>query len=141
MLLCPADDRNSAEFFTTGGKTNEAGVGVFKDNATLSYFVAPDASDKYPAGILGGDRNLGPGTVPHDDYGYSPSNGQGNDVIINGPVCWSLKMHSAGDPAGLGNILLGDGSGQKTSTATFNTFRMNAEETSTNHPGIRLIFP
>jgi hypothetical protein len=50
---------------------------------------------------------LGPGTTPDPEYGFSPADGRGNDVVINGPVCWSLKMHSRGNPAGWGNILLG----------------------------------
>ena len=142
VLVCPADVRRAAASFTNGGMNNKDGRGVFKDNTTLSYFVGPDSSDYYPASILGGDRNLGPGNVPHDDYGYSPANGQGNDVIINGPVCWSLKMHSAGNPAGLGNIMLGDGSRQTTSSATFNTGLLTtALNDSSNHAGIRLIFP
>jgi len=142
ILLCPADERKAAAYFAKGGATNAAGTGVFKDNTTVSYFFSPDANDVFPQSIAFGDRNLGPGTVPHDDYGFSPANGQGNDVVINGPVCWSLKMHSAGNTAGAGNILLGDGSAQQITSASFNKFWLtNAMTASTNHHGIRLVFP
>ena len=105
----------------------------------------------YPQSIAGGDRNLGPGSVPDRDYGYSPKNGKGNDVAvpIAGPVSWSLKMHSAGNAAGAGNILLGDGSGQQTSTASFNQIWLRNAAPTTNWPAghlpatpsIRLVFP
>lgn len=110
-----------------------------------------NANDVYPQSIAGGDRNLGPGTVPDPDYGYSPKNGKGNDVTIpiTGPVSWSLKMHSGGNPPGSGNILLGDGSGQQMSSASFNRdWLRNAQGTNNwpagrvpATPSIRLVFP
>jgi hypothetical protein len=127
LLVCPADERRPA----TDLKTD------FKGNTHVSYFVGVNAADVNPWAIAGGDRNLGPGTVPDPNCGYSPTNGNGNDVIISGPVCWSLKMHSHGNPAGSGNILLGDGSGQQISSASLT-------QTLTNFPGtngIRLVFP
>ena len=106
------------------------------------------ADDTYPQSILGGDRNLGPGTTPDPEYGFSPADGKGNDVIINGPVCWSLKTHSRGNPAGAGNILLGDGSAQQvTSGNLYQNWVKNAlaekaaDDKETNSPGLRLIFP
>ena len=140
LVICPADERQAALTFTNGfGNTN------------ISYFVGVNANDIYPQSIAGGDRNLGPGTVPDPDYGYSPKDGKGNDVTIpiTGPVCWSLKMHSAGNPAGAGNILLGDGSGQQMSSAGLNKdWLRNAAGTNNwpaGHgpatPSIRLIFP
>ena len=137
ILVCPSDERLRAADFSR-----------FTNNTSLSYFFGPQANDAHPQSILGGDRNLGPGTVPDREYGFSPSNGQGNDVVVNGPVCWSLKMHSAGNSAGAGNILLGDGSVQQT---TSGSLRMNwlpsalndaqARAHATNSVGIRLIFP
>jgi hypothetical protein len=69
-------------------------------------------------------------------------------VIVNGPVCWSLKMHSRGNPAGAGNILLGDGSAQQvTSGNLYQNWVKNgltnnaAASNATNSPGMRLIFP
>jgi len=142
IFVCPSDERRSAAYFMKGGTTNDAGVGVFKDNTTVSFFVNPDQNDIYPQSIIFGDRNLGPGTIPDLEYGYSPTNGQGNDVIVNGPVSWSLKMHSAGNTAGAGYILLGDGSAQQISSRAFNqTWLTNALNASTNHVGLRLVFP
>jgi len=136
LLVCPTDERQAA----TDLKTD------FKDNSHLSYFVGVDASNVYPQAIAGGDRNLGPGTVPDPNYGYSPTNGQGNDVVLftNTPVSWSLKMHSHGNPAGSGNILLGDGSVQQMSSASFSKNWLINAQTGTNFPGtngIRLVFP
>ena len=140
LVVCPADERLPAPAFTN----------IF-DNTHLSYFVGVSANDMYPQSIAGGDRNLGPGSVPDRDYGYSPKNGKGNDVAvpIAGPVSWSLKMHSAGNAAGAGNILLGDGSGQQTSTASFNQIWLRNAAPTTNWPAghipmvpsIRLVFP
>jgi type II secretory pathway pseudopilin PulG len=140
VVVCPMDERQAALSFTNGfGNTN------------VSYFVGVNANDIYPQSIAGGDRNLGPGTVPDPDYGYSPKSGKGNDVTIpiNGSVSWSLKMHSAGNTAGSGNILLGDGSGQQTSSASFNQNWLRYAQGTNNWPdgrvpavpSIRLVFP
>jgi hypothetical protein len=138
LLVCPADERQAATNFTTD----------FKDNRHLSYFVGVNANDVYPQSIAGGDRNLGPGLVPDPDFGYSPANGQGNDVVIytNTTVSWSLKMHSHGSAGSAGNILLGDGSGQQMSSASFRqNWLINAQTgtnfSGTNQFGIRLVFP
>ena len=140
LVVCPNDERQAALSFTN-----------HFDNTHVSYFVGVTANDVYPQSIQGGDRNLGPGTVPDPNYGYSPKSGKGNNVIIpiTGPVSWSLKMHSAGNSAGSGNILLGDGSGQQVSSANFNqNWLRNAEGTNNwpaGHvpavPSIRLVFP
>jgi hypothetical protein len=108
ILLCPADERKPASDFSHLANTN------------ISYFMGVGVNDTYPQGLLGGDRNLGPGTTPDPEYGFSPADGRGNDVVIKGPVCWSLKMHSRGNPAGAGNILLGDGSAQQVSSGNLN---------------------
>jgi len=136
ILICPTDERKPARSFSTLANTN------------ISYFVGVNANDNYPQSILGGDRNLGPGTKPDPEYGYSPANGRGNDVIVNGPVCWSLKMHSRGNPAGAGNILLGDGSAQHVTSGNLNQNWLKnaltnnaASSKETNSPGMRLIFP
>ena len=135
LLVCPSDERRPAKTFTNGF-----------DNTHVSYFVGVDASDVNPQDIVGGDRNLGPGTVPDPNYGYSPTNGQGNDVVLftNTPVSWSLKMHSHGNSAGSGNILLGDGSWQQMSSVSFSKNWLINAQTGTNFPGtngIRLVFP
>ena len=130
IVVCPTDERQPAKSFTNGF-----------DNTHVSYFVGVDANDVYPQSILGGDRNLGPGIVPGPDYGYSPANGKGNDVVLstNSPVCWSLKMHARGNGMGFGNILLGDGSGKQMSSANLGLSLLRNAGTGTN--GIRLVFP
>jgi competence protein ComGC len=137
VLRCPADERKPAFSFSN-----------LLSNTNISYFVGVTANDTYPQSLLGGDRNLGPGTTPDAEYGFSPADGKGNDVFVNGPVCWSLKMHSRGNDAGAGNILLGDGSSQQVTSLSlrFNWLTnalaaKTAQDKTTNSPGIRLIFP
>jgi prepilin-type N-terminal cleavage/methylation domain-containing protein len=89
------------------------------------------------------------GTSQDQNYGFSgpigsagaPANAVGNDVVLNtnGTVItlnstvgqqnpstgwpgWSAKLHSAGNLAGAGNIMLGDGSAQQ---VTSGSFRLN----------------
>jgi type II secretory pathway pseudopilin PulG len=141
LVVCPSDERRPATNFTTD----------FKDNTHLSYFVGVSANDLFPRAIQGGDRNLGPGIVPDADYGYSPTSGKGNDVAvpISGPVSWSLKMHSAGNASGAGNVLLGDSSVQQCSSVSLRTnWLRHADPTDTwpaghtpSTPSIRLVFP
>jgi hypothetical protein len=140
ILCCSSDERRPAADFATSF-----------DNTHISYFVGVSAGDDAPQSILGGDRNLSPGNTPDPGYGFSPRSGKGNDVAvpISGPVCWSLKMHSVGNPAGGGNILLGDGSTQQTSSAHFQSMWLSNAPPTTNwpaghvpaSPSIRLIFP
>ena len=137
LLTCPTDERRPANSFSNHFA-----------NTNVSYFVGVNANDTYPQSLLGGDRNLGPGTTPDPEYGFSPTNGRGNDVVINGPVCWSLNMHSRGGPAGAGNILLGDGSAQQvTSGNLYGNWvktalaEKAAHDKATNYAGLRLIFP
>ncbi len=108
VLICPADERKPSEDFNA------------LNNLNISYFVGVGASDDYPQALLGGDRNLGPGVTPHHDYGFSPADGRGNDVMVKGPVCWSLKMHSEENDSGAGNIMLGDGSAQQDTSGNLN---------------------
>lgn len=144
VVFCPADERRPATNFSS------------MDNRSVSYFVGL-ASEAYPQSILGGDRNLGPGLSPGKDYGYSPANNRGNDVVLStdsqrSPICWSLKMHSEGNMPGTGNLLLGDGTVQKASSVRLRTdYQRNAGVPMTVHavltntpatiPSFRLIFP
>lgn len=160
ILVCPADERKPAANFIVKGTTSDIGNAAFKDNTAVSYFVGVSANDTDPQSIIGGDRNLGPGFIPDPNYGYSPPDGKGNDVVIstNSPISWSLKMHSHGHAAGVGNIMLGDGSVQQVSSATFTLlpswpvvfppahYGLRDTETGTNFSGknqvgIRLVFP
>jgi type II secretory pathway pseudopilin PulG len=138
ILICPADERSATNDFNKVGNKN------------LSYYFNPGTTENFPRSILGGDRNLGPGTKPKNNYGFSPEDGSGNDVILktNSPVCWSLKMHSQRNSVGAGNILLGDGSVQQCSSTRLRVdYQANAYDggdvrTAINHSNsFRLIFP
>jgi len=148
ILLCPADERAVLTNFSQA-----------KDNSFISYFLGAQAQagDSLPQSLLAGDRNLAPGLEPKDDYGYSSSDNKGNDVRLqtNSPVCWSLKMHSAGRVDGAGNVLLGDGSVQQASSLGLREdviirggvapTRAISDAAATNAPAqppvIRLLFP
>jgi type II secretory pathway pseudopilin PulG len=142
LLVCPLDQRKPADTFSN-----------FDSNTNLSYLVGVGTDDNYPQSLLGGDRNLGAGTEPDRNYGFSPENGQGNDVAIQtnsktGPVCWSLKIHSLGTNY-CGNILLGDGSSQQVSSGNFRANWQPNFNPTTNwpaghvppSPSIRVLFP
>jgi hypothetical protein len=150
-VMCPADDRPSASKFVTNAVPNDPHNQYFQNNSNLSYFVGVSANTNSPLSLLAGDRNLGDGTVPDSGYGFSPASGEGNDVAvaIAGPVSWSLKMHSARNAAGSGTILLGDGSVQAVTSASFNKNWLHNAPPTTNWPighvpatpSIRLVFP
>lgn len=144
MVTCPADrdQRSPAQNFN----------GI--SNANISYFVATGPTTNAPNAILAGDRNLAPGLKPSNDYGYSKPDGAGNDVILTtnsevSPVCWSLKMHSDGDAAGAGNVLLSDASVKQTTSAQFRSDIQSHALDAGNFPtgyinhsnSFRLIFP
>jgi hypothetical protein len=143
LVICPADERKPAVYFT-----NEFA------NTNVSYFVGVSANDVYPQSIAGGDRNLGDGSGPNADYGYSPQNGSGNDVAIpmtlrHDAVSWSAKMHSANGKDDQGDILLGDGSAQQASSVSLRANWLGYANPTTNWPAghappvpsIRLVFP
>jgi hypothetical protein len=143
ILICPSDERDPTRSFTN-----------FLSNTNLSYLVGVSTDDNYPQSLLAGDRNLGSGIEPDRKYGFSPENGQGNDVAIQtnsktGPVCWSLKIHSAGNTNGAGNIMLGDGSAQQVTSGNFRAnWQPNFNPTTNwpaghvpSSPSIRVLFP
>lgn len=139
VLVCPADNRRPAKDFKN------------LSNKNVSYFMGPGASENLPLSLLGGDRNLAPGLNPQNDFGFSPEDGKGNDVILqtNSPICWFLKMRSADNVVGAGNLLLGDGSVQQCSSARLMTdYQMNAVDAGNYSAGyvnksnsFRLVFP
>jgi competence protein ComGC len=143
LVVCPSDERQRATNFSSDFS-----------NTKLSYFVGVSANSNQPQSLLAGDRNLGPGIKPDPGYGFSPESGQGNDVAIQtnsqaGPVSWSLKMHSAGNTAGAGNILLGDSSVQQVTSGAFRKSWQPNFTPTTNWPvghaplapSIRVLFP
>lgn len=172
LVLCPSDDRTASLVFT-----NTASQANFS-RYNLSYFVGVGANDVYPQSLLGGDRNMGGWSTTSQDAGYgfseetlsTATTGGGADVIVNtgsvsaaqaytytlaggngtggAKVGWSAKLHSAGNTAGAGNILLGDGSSQQCSSASLeqNWIRNAADQGNfyagqTSPPYVRYCFP
>jgi prepilin-type N-terminal cleavage/methylation domain-containing protein len=166
-------------FATTGilAPQQETTTGTF-NNTNISFWIGVGANDTYPQALLGGDRNLGyvggtattAGTSQDQNYGVSPAVGTttGNDVIINtngvitsasqtptgespttGACGFSAKLHSAGNLAGAGNIMLGDGSAQQVTSGSFrqnwlkNAADMGNFQSSQTPPtgSVRLLFP
>jgi len=138
LCVCPADDRQAAGSFNTNGSLLQ--TGALFTVANMSYWVGVGANDLFPQGLLGGDRNLAGSqanpAVGISDYGVSGNSGAitsgtGGEAWVgttggitikssygtSGNVCWSLKLHSANNAAGAGNILLGDGSSQQVSSS------------------------
>jgi len=145
------------------------------NNQFLSYWVGVGANDVYPQSLLGGDRNLGTlgaaSTAQDANYGFSPaiSTTTGSDVILitngtvatyspqttqtggsTGVVGWSIKLHSAGNLAGAGNVLLGDGSAQQVTSGSFRQNWLKNAEDQGNFNGtqyssasgdVRVLFP
>ncbi len=171
VCWCPSDDNTAATGFSY--LTSPASPVGFA-NTTISYFVGVGANDVYPQSIAGGDRNLGGGgnTNPDANYGFSggsPSVATGADVLVRtvapytfqndggpalpagnttGNICWSLKLHSAGNNAGAGNFLLGDGSSQQVSTGSLQSTWLKNAADSGNFSGatgsstqVRFCFP
>ena len=182
VVTCPSDERSATTNFNSpanlqSGPGFTANPGSF-NNAVCSYFVGVGASDTYPQSILGGDRNLGSttGSTADPNYGFSEAVGAttGDDVelMTNGVSwkcvvtalagtqggtssgCgWSQKMHTAGNVAGAGNILLGDGSAQQVTSAGFrlswlknagpdgSTWPSSYTKQDTTGNSLRLLFP
>jgi len=172
IVLCPSDDRTANTNFYDPNWTATGipkGSGTFL-NTNVSYWVGVGASDTYPQSLLGGDRNLGGGATStangnqDANYGFSPAigstvggdvtlstNGQilagGNDNSQSGYCQWSQKLHSAGNTAGAGNILLGDGSVQQVTSSSLKiNWLKNAVDngnfyTTPAQTAVRLVFP
>jgi prepilin-type N-terminal cleavage/methylation domain-containing protein len=155
----------------------QATIGTF-NNASVSYWVGVGANDTYPQALLGGDRNLGgggpTGSSQDQNYGFSgvvgasgvPGGALGSDVTLNtngtvtasspsvsvpatGLVAWSAKLHSAGNSAGAGNIMLGDGSAQQVTSGNLRLNWLKNASDSGNFPtsitpalgAVRVLFP
>lgn len=85
-------------------------------------------------------------------WSYAAITRHSGSVSRTHAIGWSGKMHSGGNIAGAGNIMLGDGSAQQcTSAGLRQTWLVNASDLgnfaakdiihSTNHGDIRLLFP
>lgn len=149
VLVCPSDDVTACQNFNatnTGPLTPTAGT---FGNAFLSYFVGMGANENYPQSILGGDRNLCLASTDATFSGYGYANAGAYDTVIltnQSKTCWSLKLHSAGNNVGAGNVLIGDGSVQQVSSARFCLDLLtNAADSGGGEPagtqGIRIVGP
>jgi hypothetical protein len=149
VLLCPSDVR---QLHSSAQNTPSR---FFIANTNISYFTGIGANDTLPQTLLAGDRNLAPGLISSNDFGYSHADGSGNDVTLStnstvSPICWSLNMHSQGKPISGGNILLGDCSVQQSSSMSLRTqiqpfagasFVMNPDNNAQPTNTFRLLFP
>jgi prepilin-type processing-associated H-X9-DG protein/prepilin-type N-terminal cleavage/methylation domain-containing protein len=111
VCLCPSDERPTGSIPSDFINLPTASTAAF-NNDTVSYFVGVDADESRSKMLLGGDRNLlmngvavAPGLVV---FG------------TNTPIGWSAKMHN-----GKGNILFADGSVQRTTPSSLQTFLSN----------------
>ncbi len=132
ILVCPTDERRSATNFAS------TGTGADFNNNTLSYFASaqgPGSSGNAPQLFLMGDRNIyndakaNPNTYP---YGCSPGN-ETVALFVTGSSApgWTARMHGQ-----RGNVLLGDASTQKYSSA-----QLRAALLPTTGVTNRLLFP
>ncbi|MDB6057775.1 MAG: hypothetical protein JWO95_1619 [Verrucomicrobiales bacterium] len=148
VLNCPSDERNGAQNFNSPSSTVKGTFG----NLSVSYFIGMGANENFPLSLLGGDRNLGSSSTDAN-YGFSPlaPSVAGNDQnalktnqTVN-TLAWSMKMHSAGNSVGAGNILMGDGSVQQCSSARLDADYMpNALDIGNGNVGtgtIRIAIP
>jgi prepilin-type processing-associated H-X9-DG protein len=122
VVLCPEDGRPTGSIPSDFINVPSSNTAAF-NNCTVSYFVGVDADDTRPRMLLGGDRNLmmnGLEVVP----GFVAFG-------TKTPTGWSAKMHN-----GKGNILFADGSVQRTTPSSLQTFLSN---TGTNVN--RLVIP
>ena len=108
VVLCPSDERPTGSIpsdFINAPPINKAAF----NNATVSYFVGADADESRPRMLLSGDRNLM----------------MNRAEVVTGLIVlgtntaagWSTKMHNLS-----GNFGLADGSVQKGSSVTLQTF-------------------
>ena len=97
VLLCPAESD-----WSRFGATNFAEF----NNYNLSYFVGLDATDTNADDILSGDHNLNGALVKNGIL----------ELSAKSSASWTGKMHKR-----IGNIVLGDGSVQQTSTRGLQT--------------------
>jgi hypothetical protein len=159
----------------TTGTFNNANVSIWVGvGANDTYPQALLGGDRNLGGT-GGTIASPTGTSQDQNYGFSgpvgspgvPGNAQGADVTLNtngiavaavpansspgigGTAGWSVKLHSAGNSAGAGNVMLGDGSSQQVTSGSFRlNWLKNAADSGNFASGggnangdVRLLFP
>ena len=122
VLTCPADTRRPLAGVL--GSLNPVTNFTKLSDSNLSYFISLDTADGYPNAILSGDRNwlvsgtaVGAGLI---------------SITTNSVVTWSAAIHKFG-----GNIVLGDGSVQGSSSPRLLQEQVRYSDVATN----RLLFP
>ena len=122
VLTCPADTRRPVAG-VVGSRMPITNFAKLSDS-NISYFISLDATDANPNAILSGDRNwlvsgtaVGAGLV---------------SIRTNSVVAWSGAIHKFG-----GNIVLGDGSVQGSSSPRLLQEQVRYSDVATN----RLSFP
>ena len=111
IIACPSDsDTKTAPNFAAVMRTNE-----FTGNKAVSYFIGTTASEENPQSILGGDRNITNSTPPMDGSagkiaGYIKLT-QAQATDAKSVIGYDGKIHQ-----NAGNLLLGDGSVQQTTS-------------------------
>jgi hypothetical protein len=111
VVLCPEDVRPTGSIPSDFISLPPTSTGAF-NNSTVSYFVGVDTDESRPKMILSGDRNL----MMNDVEVASGLVVLGTNTVVG----WSTKMHNQS-----GNFGLADGSVQKGSGHTFQTFLSN----------------
>jgi prepilin-type N-terminal cleavage/methylation domain-containing protein len=172
LIVCPSDDRGAALTFIAGVYVTNVNMSYFVGvGANDIYPQSIAGGDRNLGGQAANSSQDG-------TYGFSGNsvNSPGADVILNALAnngslavvsvtpntanfvlnstakqpAWSAKLHSAGNVAGAGNILLGDGSGQQVSSGSFvQNWQKNAADmgnfysTQSAYSGsnIRMCFP
>jgi prepilin-type N-terminal cleavage/methylation domain-containing protein len=141
ILLCPSDTvrPNAATNFNVGFITAPTAPPVAAvPNATstqfVSYFVGGDAVGAQPQSILLGDRNIGDGTTSFPTTMFtSAQNGKYGANVVGAGVDFSFWAWTIADlHLGQGNIGLGDGSAQQTSTSDLQAALESATNTMFN---------
>lgn len=97
LLHCPSDTRPVAE--SPGSLTR----------SNISYFINPNASERFPQSLLYGDRNLTSNNVPVPP-GLIP-------IPSKSQWSWGPDMHGKS-----GNVALGDGSVQQINSERLNLY-------------------
>ena len=175
-ITSPAPGGSVPPHQATTGTFNNASVSYWIGvGANDTYPQALLGGDRN-LGAVGGSAKT-PGTSQDQNYGFSGAVGSagasslalGADVIVvtngavqtatpavsnpnTGAVGWSAKLHSAGNSAGAGNIMLGDGSSQQVTSGNLRlNWLKNAEDSgnfatsqtqyTTANGDVRLLFP
>ena len=157
VVVCSADiDHNySTNFLMPSNNVRLIGTTT---NGNISYFVGINAQETMPQTFLGGDRNLVAAFASSADTLLGTGANQYTNTSLqlkltawnanttagaSAPPGWAVNkpaIHSAGNSSGAGNILLGDGSAQQTTSARFwQDYLPNADDGSATNAANRFV--